>query len=122
LAGVVSSVSDELEKSEQTIKWLEEQQQSAQEFLNMKHFTFNADSKLARFVDKFTIPLHLGKLLFTVRYTMINGCFVPSCFKTLTIIVELRQKRQAMMKGDMRYQKGNKNSFNSGIRTLNHSE
>lgn len=66
LTEVVSSASNELEKSKQTIKWLQEQQQSAQEFLNMKHFAFNTDSKLERFVDKFTIPFLFGKLIFTV--------------------------------------------------------
>lgn len=108
LTEVVSSASNELEKSKQTIKWLQEQQQSAQEFLNMKHFAFNTDSKLERFVDKFTIPFLFGKLIFTVRYIMINWCFFPSCFKTLPMMWQ--QKWQANMEGDMWKQKNSKNS------------
>ena len=51
LSEALSVASDELEKSSRTIKRLEEQQQSARGFLNMEHFTFVTDSKLARYVD-----------------------------------------------------------------------
>lgn len=75
LTDILSSASGELEKSKQTIKRLQEQQQSAREFLNMKHFTFDKDSKLARYVDKFTVVLLLGKLIVTLRYKVNNRYF-----------------------------------------------
>ncbi|KAJ7373042.1 hypothetical protein OS493_014186 [Desmophyllum pertusum] len=47
LSEALSGASDELEKSSRIIKRLEERQQSARGFLNMEHFTFVTDSKLA---------------------------------------------------------------------------
>lgn len=47
LSEVLSSASNELNKSKEVIKSLEEQRQLIQEFLTMEHFTFDIDSKLA---------------------------------------------------------------------------
>ena len=49
-AEALSSACNELEKSEKTIQRLQEQQESAREFLNMKHFALDTDSKLARYI------------------------------------------------------------------------
>ena len=86
LASAVSSASNELDKSERTIKWLEEEQQSAQEFLNMKHFTFNTDSKLARFVDKFIINLSWQVIIHS-KVDDDQRVFFHSCCKTVTIML-----------------------------------
>lgn len=52
LSEVLSSASNELNKSKEVIKSLEEQRQLIQEFLSIEHFTFDIDSKLARYVGK----------------------------------------------------------------------
>lgn len=45
----ITEASEELEKYEKLIKQLEGQQESAQVFLNMKHFTFHTDPKVTRY-------------------------------------------------------------------------
>ena len=54
---VLSTASDELDKSKKIIKRLEEQQRFVQEFLNMKHFNLDTNSKLERYVHNFSPPL-----------------------------------------------------------------
>ena len=44
----LSAASEELEKSKQIIKELEEEQQSVKTFSSMEHFTFTNDCELAR--------------------------------------------------------------------------
>ena len=47
----LSAASEELEKSKQIIKELEEEQQSVKKFSSIEHFTFTKDCELARWVQ-----------------------------------------------------------------------
>ena len=75
---VLSTASDELDKSKKIIKRLEEQQRFVQEFLNMKHFNLDTNSKLERYVHNFSPPLPTHFFLVCACVSQFFFCFFLS--------------------------------------------